>query len=323
MSMMVTKSIVLPSVDSAWRHALQLVFNEGLDVEGVSDPLSVGSSFGKKPRSFREIVGATIEIENPRNRLINSTARPLNTAYLLGNTVWTFLGSNKVSQIAFYNRRGWDFTDDQETVAAAPGKRIFQSDIGDQFSATAEILKTDSTSRRAVISIFTPEDTGSAHRDCSCLLTIQFLIRQGKLICVAGMRSQSIAMVFPYDAFLLTMLHEAMSVSTGFELGPLILHYGSLHYYHDEIETVTGILEEQASLTEPMPIMEKSPLEMRDFLATIDDLVRNGKSIKKVKSPDIYWQTFACALEHSVVQRKHRSHLPRELCNSWYSSLIE
>jgi len=310
-------SIRNDSVEAAWRNALQIIRSDGNDVASVNDPLSIGSSFGGRNRDFREIVGPCLVIENPRDRLIGSSARPLSLAYLLGNVLWTAIGSDDVAQIAFYNSRGWDFSDDQKTVAAAPGKRIFRSTYGDQFAATAGLLRSDPSSRRAVISIYDSSDSGAPHRDCSCLLAIQFLLRDGKLQCIVGMRSQSLACVFPYDAFLLTMIHEAMAVEISTDLGSLIIQYGSLHYYHDESALVDSILSEGKTTSKPMPPMKVSLSHALPYLTQVDSSLQTGDNIADIDPPDEYWRDYAEALSLSV-----KSTLPLasdSFANKWYS----
>jgi thymidylate synthase len=48
---------------------------------------------------------------------------------------------------------------------------------------------------------------------------LHFLARGGRLDCVTHMRSQSAFKILPSDIFVLTMLHEAVAVAAGVELG--------------------------------------------------------------------------------------------------------
>ena len=92
--------------------------------------------------------------------------------------------------------------------------------------------------RRAVISVFTPFDLEVKTRDFPCLVSLQFLLREGVLHSVCHMRSQSALLVMPYDLFLLTMLHEAMSVRLGLVWALITTSAGSLHFYEDEEQLV-------------------------------------------------------------------------------------
>ena len=314
------------SVDAAWRAIVRSVSQNGIDVVGSVDPMSVGSTFGKKPRDFREMLGASVTILNPRNRLTRSQVRPVRLDFLLANVIWTGVGSDKLSQIAFYNSRGRDFSDNNRTLAAAPGKRIFQSANGNQFQACAELLLHDPSTRRAVISIFGPEDVGSGHRDCSCVLTIQFLLRNLHLHCIVSIRSQSALMVFPYDAFLLTMIHESMAAEIGAKLGTLHCQYGSLHFYHDETFDALQLLEEHPSPIISMPVMKTSIQTAAGALASAEQLIRSGCRISDRSELDDYWLTYIQSLAHAVRRRRVKAKtppIPDLLLNSWYDALLD
>lgn len=314
------------SIDAAWRAMVQSITSDGIDVAGSVDPLSVGSTFGKKPRGFRELLGSSIVVHNPRNRLTRSEVRPVHLDYLLANVVWAAIGSDELARIAFYNSRGRDFSDDCRTLAAAPGKRMFRSSNGDQFTACAALLLRDPSTRRAVMSLFIPDDVGSTHRDCSCVLTIQFVLRQQVLHCVVGMRSQSALMVFPYDAFLLTIIHESMAVEIGACLGSLHFHYGSLHYYDDEASVASRLLLERPQPSISMPEMRCSIRTVAATLARAEQAIRNGDRVIDQDELDVYWMTYLESLAHAVKGdelKGRKNSLPESLINTWYGELYD
>ncbi len=310
-------------VDAAWRGMVRQITSTGTSVSGSLDPLSVGSTFGTCPRTFRELIGVSLVIRNPRNRLTQSRVRRLNRGYLLANVIWAAAGSDDLAWIAFYNPRGRDFSEDHVTLPAAIGKRIFRSPQGDQFAASAALLSSDPTTRRAVISVFTAEDNGSVHRDCSCVLSIQFLLRGGNLDCIVCMRSQSAVMVFPYDAFLLTMLHEAMAVQVGVRLGRLILQYGSLHYYDDEVEPAIRVLDEHPLSPLSMPPMQMPLSVAVGALNDAESEIRHRGRFTHCHGLDSYWNTYLTALHHAVKTRgaMPAADLPEGLSSSWYASI--
>jgi thymidylate synthase len=78
-------------------------------------------------------------------------------------------------------------------------------------------------------------------KDIPCTLSLQFIIRDGKLNCVATMRSNDIVKGFTYDVFTFSMVSYAALLllrARGIEvaLGELILTAGSLHLYQSDYE---------------------------------------------------------------------------------------
>lgn len=311
------------SVGDAWQGLVRDVAENGSDVEGSVDPLSVGSGFGNEPRSFREIHGETITITGIRNRLFYSTARPLRISYLLANVIWAATGSNRLRRIAFYNRRGEEFSDDGVTLAAAPGNRIIRSAVGNQFQLCSQLLKSDKSTRRAVMSVYNSSDVGSRRRDTSCLISLQFLLRRSQLHCIAVMRSQSVAMVFPYDAFLFTLIQEAMAVDLGVEPGNLTMQFGSLHFYHDERSVVNKIAEDHSLVNIEMPPMNVSPRNVSPALARQEAEIRLTGSIE-TDLRDPYWSVYMHALRHAALIERGRAswgEIPHHLRATWFDTL--
>jgi thymidylate synthase len=266
---------------------------DGCEVSSVIDPNSVGSDFGTRDRPTRELLAASFTILNPRKRLFASQARPIDLCFAFANVVWTLTGSNDLEMIASYNPRGRSFSDDGNTLFGAPGYRIFHSIAGDQFELARRQLGNDVSSRRAMIQLLTPADHATASRDHSCIADLQFLVRDGKLACVAHLRSQSALMVMPYDLILLTMLQEAMAISLQINIGPYHHFCGSLHYYLDEEEVVDRVINEEIDPVFAMPAMPGFDLATRESLSANEKLLRramlDGRRPRIRDGLDSYW----------------------------------
>lgn len=303
------------SAHTAWRACLGLLVNNGERIESVADQTSIGSGFGAKQRPFRELRGCSFVIENPDDRIIISEARRLNLSFLLANFLWTISGSKRLGMITRYNRRGFCFSDDGVTLASAFGAKLFGPTHA-QFDLVAELLRIDPTTRRAVIDLFDTDALKNRSRDISCALAMQFLLRQGKLDCVVYMRSQSAAMVMPYDIFLFTMLHAAMASRIGCPLGQYTHVSSSLHFYEDELAVIESVLKERSKkLHRPMPAMPAFTNDVRRSLIVAEEKLRPLVEENAVRSPldihralqssalDAYWRTtfsafFAGDYEH-------------------------
>lgn len=243
------------SADRAWRSCISAISRSGTTIEPVRDPTSIGSLFGEHYSSTRELMAYQFVVSTPRNRVIRSNSRPLNIGHAVAQLFWILCGSDDARVIAFYHRFGLRLSDDGKTLAAAPGPRLFSNLDDGQFDSAIQRLQRDRSSRRAVVSMFGPADQVRIGRDIPCFLALQFLIRNDKLVAIASMRSQSAALVLPYDLFLLTMLHEIAASTLQLEMGPYYHWAGSLHYYHREAALVSKVLAEPLPRTKGMPAM--------------------------------------------------------------------
>lgn len=262
----------------AWRTSLIELNERGSEVVGVQDSTSVGSDFGIRVRNTIELIGFGFSINSPRRRLIVSETRRLNARFAIANAVWSLTGANDLRTIEFFNSRARRFSDDGETLFAAPGYRIFSSPSGNLLAEAVEKLQSDPTSRRAIIQIARPEDLLSKNRDISCTIALQFLIRDGRLSCVTHMRSQSALMVLPYDIFLFTMIQEAAALVLGCELGPYFHSCGSFHYYLDEADIVKKVIGSELGPQPEMPPMTSFDDQVRGKLSTALANISNKES---------------------------------------------
>lgn len=263
------------TAQEAWHNSLIQLFRSGRDVPGIADETSVGTFFGQSNRDTRELLATSFVIKNPRNRLMFSTHRPLNLSYAIANVIWVLTGSDDVEMISFYNVRGRNFSDDGVTVPSAPGKRIFSPEgRSNQFDRIVRKLKDDPSSRRAIIQILLPSDVARETRDVSCLISLQFVVRNDELSCIAYMRSQSALTVMPYDVFLFSMLQETVAVSLGLKLGPYFHICGSMHYYDDETESLQKVTGSDYPIPNEMAAMRDATPKTREALRRTECDVR-------------------------------------------------
>lgn len=265
---------IFHSTDEAWRDLLRSVVLLGDKVPGVRDPLSIGSKFEGNPRDTRELIATQAAIGNPRARLIASDARPFRLDYAIAQVIWALSGRDDLESLAFYHHRGAEFSDDGRTVRSAIGRRVFRSGNGNQMIEAVKLIRSDRSTRRALIQIYLPDDLFVPSRDVSCTASLHLLARGSKLHAVGHMRSQSTTVVLPYDLFLLTMLHEFASVCTGLKLGTYWHFCNSAHIYEDEMSFTNLLLEEVPITVEPMPEMPTSTASEIEALGEAEQMVR-------------------------------------------------
>ncbi|HAZ48864.1 MAG TPA: hypothetical protein DDW76_14670 [Cyanobacteria bacterium UBA11369] len=293
---------LFPNFNLAYKKILHDLSTKGTEVNSTTDPMSIGSTFGNKARKTKEIIGYSFAIEYPYDRSIFLESRPINLPFAIANCIWTIAGSNSLEFINFYNDRGKQFSDDQLTLYGAHGKRLFDPNGINQIEAIINRLKTDPYSRRTVAAIYQPNDNQVVSRDIPCPIAIQFFQRDGKLHTITYMRSQSAAMVLPYDVFVFTFLQEVLAVELGLSLGTYHHVSGSLHYYLDEQELVHRVLNENSisnsNIYISAPQMPKtiSPLQMISTIFNCEEEIRikikHSSDKCNLNLPDIpnYWK---------------------------------
>lgn len=276
-------------------------------LQGVLDDIKkAGLATSPRGRKSYEILGYHFTIEDPRHRLVSLKAREMNIYYLVGNLLWVLSQSNKLDFIEYYNERGRNFSDDGDILRGAYGKRIFDFDGMNQWHQVVKELKTDPDSRRAIISIHLPQHDWSGSLDTPCTSDFQFFIRENKLHMINHMRSQSAAMVMPYDIFLMTMLHELMARELGVELGEYQHFAGSMHYYDYESPIVDKIVND-GNYNVGMDDMPPTTYDSLKPLLFLEKEIRNGAKLGRYNHTyymekidnlgfDKYWKQIAYIL---------------------------
>jgi thymidylate synthase len=220
------------------------------------DIKAFGINSSPRNRATKEIIGHKFTITNPRHRLISFKDRQQNIFFAIGNVLWILQQSNELEHIVYYNPRGSMFSDDGKILRGGYGKRIFDIDGVNQWYQAIRELKIDPDSRRAIISIHLPQHDWHGSLDTPCTSDMQFFIRNNKLHMINHMRSQSAAMVMPYDLFLMTMLQELMACELGVELGMYFQFSNSFHYYLIEDKMIDLIISAE-DYGASMPAMPK------------------------------------------------------------------
>lgn len=283
-----------------------------------TEPLRTKSSPSAAHKTL-ELIGARQMLLNPRARVIHSDARPLNLGFCIGNFFYQLLNEDSVATVAYYNSNAARFSDDGQSLHGTYGPRMHK-----QLQSCAQLLIDDPATRRAVITIYNGHLDHADSKDIPCPIDMQFLVRgeQAQLYCLAHFRSQNSLMVYPYDIFLFTMLHEFMAVGTGYPLGPYIQLNGSLHYYEDEQKQVDAVLDSKVT-TFVMPKMTKPTPDQWQWLMFFESAARawgqgDGEEPIFLSSRlDHYWSGICTWLHQFAKIKRHgqetmRNHLMLE-----------
>lgn len=113
--------------------------------------------------------------------------------------------------------------------------------MGKQIQFVIDELKRDPSSRRAVISIRTPDDIGS--NDPACMQTLQYFVRNRKLDCKVLFRSNDACKASFMNAFALVCLQERIANSIGVPVGTYVHRANSFHCYEKDFEMLRGYVD--------------------------------------------------------------------------------
>jgi thymidylate synthase len=170
---------------------------------------------------------STIDMNFP---FLNIWQREIGTAFRYAEAAWILSGDNRVSTIAPYSKMIPEFSDDNVRFYGSYGPKIV-----DQISYVIDTLANDDYSRQAVINIWREKPGPSKDIPCTC--SLQFILRDERLHCIATMRSSDAWLGWPYDAFnftcisiytLLQLMHQHKKT---YKLGNLSINAGSQHLY--------------------------------------------------------------------------------------------
>lgn len=177
--------------------------------------------------------------------------RKLNYAFMVAEFLWIFCGRDDLEMIGTYCKEIHKFSDDGKTFFGAYGPR-WRGQIED----VVENLRRDPDSRQGVVSIWRPEalstrffeeNAASDHltrytKDVPCTLSMQYLLRNGKLEAGVVMRSSDAWLGLPYDIFNFSMLMRAVASELKVEAGSLTMYLGSSHLYERNLEQARKVL---------------------------------------------------------------------------------
>lgn len=256
-----------------------------------------------KPRGqvVKELIAPTLELLNPRARLLACPQRAADYGFGVGEFFWYWLGKQDVESMLYYNKRMGQFSDDGFTLNSAYGYRTRQQTYGiavpetrdvykhfTQWEAVKKTLLEDPDSRRAILIIGQAEDYAigafQPSKDLPCTLSLQFFIRGGKLHLHTNMRSNDAFWGLTYDLFSFTLLQECMMLELqkagmkDLELGFYSHTAGSLHIYDRHFTQASAIADTYLSqgvvVAEPM-----APISLEELasLADQEEALRTGK----------------------------------------------
>ena len=201
-----------------------------------------------------EIVNANLVVLDPRDRLMQCQGRKLIFPFGIAEWIGLLLGEDKVKFFSSFIDYS-PYSTDGVIVDGAYGPRLHWP--ADQIAGVIKELKRDPYSRRAVATIYRGHRDlyGWGGKNTPCTLTLQFVIREGKLNLITTMRSNDAIWGLNYDLIMFTMLQEYVSTELNVPLGTYYHNAGSLHLYERHYHLIESLNCDKGYpyVMEPMP----------------------------------------------------------------------
>ena len=211
----------------------------------------VGSRLGDRTK---ELLHARIALTNPCEREVLVPGRGASLPAQIAETMWVLAGRNDVGFLEHYLPRATDFSDDGETWRGGYGPRI-RSWAGcvDQLKFVIELLRTQPSTRRAVIQIYDPAIDSHPGKDIPCNDWLHFISRLGRLDLHVAVRSNDAMWGWSgINAFEWSALLEIVAKMVGMDVGELHFSTTSLHVYDRHWAKADRIIRYNS--TTPFPV---------------------------------------------------------------------
>ncbi|GIU69487.1 MAG: thymidylate synthase [Candidatus Woesearchaeota archaeon] len=210
-------------VYNAWIKSLKYILDNGTDF------------IDRDKRNCREILNLVIIIDNPEE----DYEKPIDE---MQNFDWIYPSKEELESIMLHkeNMSGYDYS---------YGPRIFNFRGVDQINNfIIPLLKSDPTSRRAVISLFDPStDSNVMSKNIPSLLYIYFKIKNEKLDLTCSIRSNDLFIGWPGNIYQIVLLQRYVSHLLGIKTGSLTTISGSAHIFHEHFEIIEELLKRKNS----------------------------------------------------------------------------
>lgn len=190
---------------------------------------SLGQVVDVRGMRTQELIGATINISNPRRCMLPlGVDRKVSTTLAAVEALGTIGGVWPHDLILKASPHYTDVLVDKSVsystgVAYGPRLRFQLIDV------LLELRRNPNT-RQAVLTIWNEDDLRSTG-DRPCTLTLQFLVRKDRLHLITTMRSQDVWFGLAMDVFVFTQLQLTVAGMLGIDVGGYTHHVGSLHAY--------------------------------------------------------------------------------------------
>ena len=235
-----------------------------------------------EPRGMKvnEVIGGKYVVPMPA--YIDLKARNVNIGFMFAEAAWILEGSNRLEDLTHHIAGYASFSDDDVFMRGAYGPKVV-----DQLGYIVDSIVEDNDTRQAVLNIW--RERPGKSKDIPCTISLQFLLRQGKLHTIATMRSNDVILGFTYDVFTFSMITLAVSLllkARGVQsaLGDLHVNAGSLHLYDNFYEKAQLWVEENDTCQEVHKCVDEVLGRSSTYTELISSLKEGAENAKRNNS---------------------------------------
>lgn len=216
------------------------------------DVIDQGADVTVRGKATREVVGKITTLDRPLERYLFLPKRHNDIFAQFAEAIWMIAGRNDIPWLSRYLPRAPAYSDDGgQTWHGAYGPRLRNwAGQVDQLDQVRRLLRDDSSSRRAVMSLFDPARDFIESNDIPCNNWLSWIAREGKLHLNVAVRSNDAMWGFSgANAFEWSILQELMAHWLGLEVGAAKYFATSFHLYDNHFARAKQISDEFHGLT--------------------------------------------------------------------------
>src|SRR5262245_39329214 len=166
--------------------------------------------------------------------------RKLSLRFLSAEPLWILSGSDRLEEIAPYNPKMSEFSDDGKVLAGAYGPPISR-----QLEGVVGRLVADPSTRQSVLTVWAENPPES--RDIPCTVAMAFSVREEEISSTVFMRSSDVWLGLPYDmmTFAAVLYRVAAELAeqgrVPVRLGTVTIFMASSHLYAKDAENARAL----------------------------------------------------------------------------------
>jgi len=214
----------------------------------------------------KDLGACTYQISEDTLRLCFLKERAINPFFALAEFSWIINGSNRLAPLQYFISNYNSFSDDNETLNGAYGYRLRNYFKLDQITEAISQLKSNSDTRRVVLSMWSTNDLTANSKDIPCNTTIYLKIRNNKLDISIINRSNDLYLGVPYNIFVFYLLQVHIANQLSIDIGIQTHFTDSLHLYKRDFKKVQTILKNNSLDTIDETINSINNLDISNYL---------------------------------------------------------
>lgn len=195
-----------------------------------------GEERAPRGKKVRQQLNRTV-VYDPLSPVITILERDLNYRFMMAEAYWILSGSDRVDDIAPWNKYIAEFSDDGETFFGAYGPKVVP-----QLEYCAQALERDLHTRQAVINIW--RENPPMTKDVPCTINMVFYLdsQTDRVISsTVNMRSSDAWLGFPYDVFNFAMVLLMLCAKTNCQPGAVTLNLVNAHLYEEHFSVAKEV----------------------------------------------------------------------------------